>query len=253
MRPAAALVLALPLALAACGGGSSSSTTSSPEDMIKSATQKTVAAGGEHLVLTVTGGASGTRVSLHGAGDFDSKTRKGALHISLSAGSLATNVVEVLSGTDAYIQSPLFSAFLPAGKKWLKLDLTKLGTTAGIDLSALSTQDPTNTLKALESVKSVKKVGTEQVAGVSTTHYTAVIDRSKLPESLQSVVAGGTEDVWVGDDGYVRRVRVRTASSQTETVTVTSDLSGFGKTVTVTIPAASETLDAGGKIPGLGG
>jgi len=51
----------------------------------------------------------------------------------------------------------------------------------------------------------------------------------------------------------VRTVVAGTAGSTTGAVKATSNLSGFGESVTVTVPSASQTVASSGSIPGLGG
>lgn len=240
MRRAALLVL-LVLPLAACGGSSkSSSTGTTPIDAVKAAAKKTYAAGSEAMALTASVDAVGQSVELSGHGAFDTKGRKGAMTLAVDGGPISTTVDEVLSGTDVYLKSPLLASDLPAGKTWVKIDLAKVHL-SGIDLQSLLAQDPSAELKTLESLKSAKKVGTDQVGGVSTTHYTVQTAQKTLP----------AYDVWVGDDGYIHRVRFDQATPK---VSVTVDLSKFGKKVTAKAPPASQVYESkNGSIPGLGG
>jgi hypothetical protein len=240
MRRAALLVL-LVLPLAACGGGSkSSSTGTTPIDAVKAAAKKTYAAGSEAMSLSANVAAVGQSVELSGRGAFDTKARKGSATLAVHAGPISTTVNEVLSGTAVYLKSPLLAANLPAGKTWVKLDLAKVHL-SGVDLQSLLAQDPGAQLKTLESLKSAKKVGTDQLGGVSTTHYTVQTTQKTLP----------AYDVWVGEDGYIHRVRVDEATPK---VSVTVDLSKFGQTVTSKVPPASDVYAArNGSIPGLGG
>jgi len=95
----------------------------------------------------------------------------------------------------------------------------------------------------------VQKVGEEELDGIHTTHYTAQIDPSKLPNAdkvkqLANATYGPT-GVWIGDDGLVRRLRTDTTSSGTHSV-MTIDFSDYGKTVDVQLPAAAEVMDATG-------
>ena len=91
MRRLAPLVMLLPLA-AACGGGSkSSSSSAAPVDAVKSAAQKTYAAGSEALTLTATVDASGQSVALSGNGAFDTKTTRGSLRLDVSAAPITTS------------------------------------------------------------------------------------------------------------------------------------------------------------------
>ena len=84
---------------------------------------------------------------------------------------------------------------------------------------------------------------------------------AKLPAATAAALKAtgatfGPVDVWVGSDGYVHRVRVPTsgsASGQTAKTTLTMTLSGFGGQVRVSVPPASQTVDASKvSIPGLG-
>lgn len=265
---AAAAVLALPLVAAACGGSgkkTSTETTTSAAPagtVIGDAVAKTLKAGSEHVVLRADVAAGGQHVGLSGSGDFDTAKRTGTMHATFSLGGIQTGADEVLNGSTVYVSSPFFSAMLPAGKKWLTLDLAKAGSTLGPDASALTAQDPASALAQLKALTGVTEVGSPDVNGTPTTHYRGRIDVSKLPASSAALVQStgasfGPADVWVGDDGYVHRVRIVTNASQggqkTKT-TVTMTLSGYGAAVSVTVPPASETVDASSvTIPGLTG
>jgi hypothetical protein len=238
----ALLLAALVLPLAACGGGGSkSSSTQTPADAVTSAAQKTYAAGSESMALTASVDAAGQAVTLAGHGAFDTKAGKGSMSLDVHAGPISTTVDEVLSGTAVYLKSPLLASALPGGKTWVKIDLAKVHL-SGIDLQSLLTQDPSAQLKALQAVKSATKVdGTEQIGGVSTTHYRVHTAQKTLPNY----------DVWVGDDGYIRRVQVAETSPK---VSVTVDLSKFGAKVSAAVPPASQVYESkNGTIPGLGG
>ena len=239
MRRAAIVLLVLPLALVACGGSkkTASSGSSSALVAVEAAALKTVQAGSEHVTLTASATTSGQQISLTGNGAFDTKKRLGTLHVNLSAGSITAALDEVLDGTTAYIRSPLLSATLPHGKKWLKIDLAKAGKAAGFNLSLLSSQDPAQTLSYLGTLKNITVVGKETVNGVSTTHYHAI-------------APGATSyDAWVGADGYVHQVRVVTTTGAK--VTATTGLSNFGAAVSVKVPPAAQSY-ATKSIPGLG-
>ena len=141
----------------------------------------------------------------------------------------------------------------PAGKSWLKIDAKKAGTVGGVDLSSLLSQDPSAALDAIaNSTTTVTELGTATVGGVSATHY-----RAHAAGSSGSTHAAGIYNVWVGSDGYIHRVQTVAAAasgSKAAHVVATSTLSGFGDTVDVTVPPASQTYEtANGSIPGLGG
>ena len=239
MRRTMLVLLVVPLALVACGGSkkTASSGSSSALAAVEAAALKTANAGSEHVTLTASATTSGQIISLTGNGAFDTKNRRGSMHVDLSAGSISAALDEVLVGTSAYIRSPLLSATLPHGKKWLKIDLAKAGKAAGFNLSLLASQDPGQALTYLRTLKSVTVVGKETVGGVSATHYHAVAPGST------------SYDAWVGDDGYVHQVRVVTTTGAK--VTATTGLSNFGAAVTVTVPPAAQSY-ATNSNPGLG-
>jgi hypothetical protein len=250
----ALLLLVLPLGAAACGGGKKSSTTttsaSSPLDAVRAAAEKTAKAGSMQLALTAAA-TGGTTVAVAGAGGFDTANHQGKLHLHFSTSGITSTLDVVLSGTDLYVSSPLFSLTLPSGKSWVKLDLTKGASAGGVDLSSLLSQDPAQALDALENASTVVAVGTVKLGSIVATHYTATIKKAS-----GSTRAAGVYNVWVGQDGYIHRVRTTIAAtgSSTGVVTATSTLSGFGQPVAVTVPPAAQTVDStNGSIPGLGG
>ena len=232
------LVAVVPLVLVACGGSKKPANAGTALASVQAAALKTIQAGSEHLTLTATATTGGQKIALGGTGAFDTKKQRGTLHVQLGADTLTTALDEVLDGSDAYIRSPLLTAALPAGKKWLKVDLAKAGAAAGFNLTVLTAQDPGRALSYLRTLKDVTVVGKEKVGGVSTTHYHAVAAGSAI------------YDAWVGDDGYIHRVRVVTTSGAK--VSATTELSDFGSTVHVKVPSAAESY-ATNSIPGLGG
>ena len=261
-------VLILPLVAAACGssksGSSNTPTTSAGAVLsIAAAVAKTAKAGSEHVAISATTTAAGQHVTLTGSGDFDSAKSQGKLTTTVDLTGVKTQLNEVLTGKTVYISSQLFSSFLPAGKSWLKIDLSSAGKALGIQSSVLGAQDPGQALAQLQALTGVQKIGTATIAGVSTTHYRGKIDTSKLPSGVSSALSTtgasvGPYEVWVGDDGYVHRVRLTTtASSGTGNVgktVLTMTLSQFGESVSVSVPSASETVDASKlSIPGLSG
>jgi hypothetical protein len=265
MRRLALLLVVLPLA--ACGGSKSSAPPSNltPVAYVKSAALKTAQVPSEHATLTASVAAAGQAVALSGAGDFNNTHRIGSMHLDFSVAGLSSTLDEVLSGTTIYLQSPLFSASLPSGKTWLKLDLQKALATKGIDFSALLSQNPAETLSQLQSSGAVTKVGGETIDGVDTTHYRGTIDPSKLSQDAGAKIAAlanakyGPYDVWIGnDDGYVHRMALsyslKVKGAQREAITMTMGFSNYGKDVTVHIPSDSVSFDGTNKaILGLGG
>jgi len=260
MRRALLVVLVLPLA--ACGGGSKSSgqpANMTPLAYVKSSAAKTAKAPSEHVTLKGSLTVGGTFVTIDGTGDFDNAKQLGSVHADFSAGGLAGTLDEVLNGTTIYLKSALLTSNLPKGKTWLKLDLQKAAP-KGVDLSALTTQSPTKLLSQLQASGNVTKVGDETINGTATTHYRGKLDVAKLPKV--ATLANATYrplNIWIGkDDGYVHRIHtsytIKVAKASAQSIDVTVDFSDFGKSVSVSVPAASATADGTGQaIPGLGG
>ncbi len=262
-----ALLILIVLLLAACGGGSKSNSQASnmtPIAYVKSAAAKTAQAPSEHSTVTASVDVAGQAVTLTGSGDFDNTTHQGSMHADFSVAGLTGTIDEVLDGTTIYMKSPLFSDGLPKGKTWLKLDLQKALASKGIDFSALLSQNPSQTLSQLQSSGEVTKVGDETIDGVDTTHYRGKIDPSKLPQGAKIVAFTGAKygpyDVWIGnDDGYVHRMTFSYSlkaqgGAQRQKIAMTSNFSDYGKSVTVTVPAAADSFDAtNATIQGLGG
>jgi hypothetical protein len=165
-----------------------------------------------------------------------------------------------------YTRMGLLSQQLPDGKKWLKLDIEKLGKGLGIDVSQLSQyNDPTKMLDYLRESGDVEDVGKEDIRGVETTHYRGKVDLAKATEKLQKAgAASGTGvdqlvkflgggkvpvDVWVGDDKLVRRMTMRlvpsgTAAASNFEMSMNMDLYDYGTPVNVSAPPESEVYDA---------
>jgi hypothetical protein len=257
MRRTAILLIAFPLALTACGSGSKSSQVKlSPAAYVKQAAAKSAQATSEHVDLNGSAAFQGQQVVVTGSGDFDNSTHQGSMTAHATVGGIDLQIDEVLDGPTLYLKSPLFSATLPAGKTWVKLDLQKLGKASGVDFSALLSQNPTQSFSQLQATGKVTTVGDETIGGDATTHYRATIDPSKLPQAANvKPLAGakpGTYDVWIGkDDGYIHRATV-TYSNGTQSASVTSNFTNFGETVNVTVPPAADVADSAGqyKLPG---
>jgi uncharacterized protein YdeI (BOF family) len=264
-RAALALLVLAPLALAACGGGSkknAGATELTPVAYVKQAAHKTAAAASEHMTLKGTVAVQGQVVTVSGGGNFDNASKTGAMHVDFNVGGLTGGIDEIIHGTTIYMKSPLFSAVMPSGKSWMKIDLQRALQSRGIDFSTLGSQDPTTTLAQLQRIGTVTEVGDEDVGGTATTHYRAHIDLAKAQQGARikalTNATYGPIDVWIGkDDGLVRRLKlvlsVAPNGAAEQTISITTEFSDFGKAVRVALPAASETFDAtNASLKGLG-
>lgn len=148
------------------------------------------------------------------------------------------------------------------GKSWMKFDLSGADKGAGAGkVPSQAGQDPSQESTFLTGSKDVKKVGTEKVDGVDTTHYkgTVTLDelraglkdqdketREKREKSLKQYEDLGadklTMDMWVGPDDRTKQVRVRAAADKGP-FDVTLTFLDYNKPVTVKAPPAKDTVD----------
>ena len=250
---AALLVLALSIvaALTACGGDTLA------VDPVARAADTTTKAGSEHVEFLGVSGVQGQKIRMTGSGDFRNDPQLGHMTVHFTAGPTTGEITEVMKGWRIYMTSPLFARQLPQGKKWMSLDLQKAGKAAGVDFSSLSAQTPGQTLEQLKASGDVRKVGTETIDGVETTHYTATLDPAKIPNGakLQKLTGASYQpvDVWIDSDDHVRRLHMAYSMSGSATAGVamsnemTMTFSDYGKNVDVSVPTDAETFDATGE------
>lgn len=248
MRRAIALVAVMTSALGAavglsgCGGGGLDGTA------VAQAAQATRAAGTAQVSFTA--GVAGQTV--RGRGYVDLKGRAADLSLSLPQGTLR----EIYKGTRLYLKLPSSLRKGPLAKRpWALIDVSAVARARGIDLGALQSQgDPSRTLDQLRSAGQVRKVGTETVRGVETTHFKAVVDLRKAAEqngasrqATQTLIrqlgrSSIPVDVWLDDQKRLRRERFA-LPIQSQTATITFELYDFGTSHRVTPPPASQVTD----------
>ena len=272
---------ALTGALSGCGASSATL------DPVAQAAEVTSATGGVQMRLSMTLSIPGlaSPVTATGHGFFNYKAHEGELAIDLSGlpssatgglGGGPVRVEEPMKSTTIYVGSPLFAGRLPGGARWMKVDLKQLGGVAGIDVQSL-TSGESNPAQFLEYLRahggSVHTVGSAMLHGVHTTRYQGSIDLHQIAEALPESERGAAQaqldklssqiglssipfEVWVDDQHRVRRIELNisiNAAGQQGGMRMTIDLSGFGATSMVTVPAASEVFSAPtGSLSGAG-
>jgi hypothetical protein len=269
---AALATAAVAAVTAGCGGGSTSSALQL--DPVAAAATKTQNAGAVRFRFTL--GMSGAQlegrtVPLDGSGAIDGKSVQMRFSFGSMAGRLGPGLaklshasmkeVALEQGGDyvIYLQLGALSSPLPGGKQWVKVDLTKLGKSAGLDIGALmsgSELQPTDLLSMLKAEGAqVRKLGPATIHGLATTQYRVKIDIAKALESkgLTSPLLSGiaakmktvSENVWVGKDGLVRRIRLAHRMPQAGMhLSMTMDLFDYGAHVSIAAPPSSAVFDA---------
>ena len=253
---------ALLLALTACGG---SDTAAPPQDPLapRAAVQQAVQQGAEltssRFALTSTSTIGSTKVEFGGEGVFDNASRSGEMTFTLPGG--AGELRQVIVGDTLYMQLPNEPG------SFYELRLSDL-----VDTSLAGTADPTAGLQALAAANDdVVEVGTEQVRGMTTTHYRGTYDVEKSLQVVKGAAGellkktlGDTDLTAVPFDAYVdeqgRLVRMDQALSldspqlqgQQVDVSTRVELYDFGVEVDVEAPPAAQVKDGAPLLAMLG-
>ena len=176
--------------------------------------------------------------------------------------------IEVVQDGDvAYLRFPAIDAQLPSGKTWIKASEgeAKVGGFDFHQLESFSSSDPRELLDVLRSLSGdLETVGTEELRGVETTHYRAVVDPVELAKgaasagqaadglfdqlTAQSGIGAVPLDVWIDANGLVRKLSMKVSAtdqaSQAGAATTSFELWDYGETVDIELPPASQVADA---------
>ena len=294
----AALLSGLAVAAAGCGGGDGTTSAVSGEpisfqELARSGTRSADATSGRFsfdLALAFPG--TDEPFSLSGEGAFDAAAERASFAVDMSSfakliGAFVTGLagpnakdlpdfgdpegwqIEVIQDGDVdYVRLPALDDQLPAGKRWIRA--TESTSAGGFDfgeLQELGTSDPREVLDALQAVTSeIETVGSEELRGVDTTHYHAVVDPVKLaqakdlegrsaPKSLVDGLAGQGGlaeipiDVWLDASGLVRKLSLAFTAADSGTARAGSaemsfELWDYGEAVDIDVPSASQVAPA---------
>jgi hypothetical protein len=176
----------------------------------------------------------------------------------------------VTDGLVMYLRFPFLADKLPAGTDWVKIDLRQAASRVpGLDLDQLlqfANNGPHSTLAYLQAVSgAIETVGTEELRGVPTTHHRASVDLAKyaklVPEAQREQLSSMLDelvrqtglrtipvDVWVGEDGLVRKLELaltmtQPGTSQTAAASMSYEMFDYGKPVHITLPLPTDTVD----------
>ena len=212
----------------------------------------------ESLAARMVGGIGGVS-SVHLAGKVTSSVAGGSAVIAadeklangkttalkLSETVAGQNIGFVIIGPRAWVKLPTAS---PA-KPWAVVTATSSNTeirTIAASLARTTTQTSlTGYISFAKAATAIKKVGSETIDGVSTTHYSMSVDVAKLTssESTKALTALGITSVptniWL--DSHGRAVRVSEALAfRGQRITTTIDLTKYNVPVSISPPPASQ-------------
>lgn len=274
---AAFAVAAAAAVTAGCGGGSTSSALAL--DPVAAAATKTQAAGAARIRFALALNSSrlqGQTLRLSGVGAIEGTSSEMSFKLGPMAGqtaippaivtklmhsSLQEIALEQNGDYVVYLRLGFLSSQLPGGKQWIKLDVSKLGKAAGLDLGKLlsgSQVQPGDVLSMLEAEgATIRKVGPATVDGTAATRYRVTVDMAKALQAkgLTSPLLTGAAaqlpklpaDVWIGKDGLVRRVGISYGLShhgKQMHMGMTMDLYDYGADVTIAAPPSGAVFDA---------
>jgi hypothetical protein len=242
--------------ISGCGGGVDAS-------LLATAVQNTEAAGGAEVAFQATmEGPGGESFVMTGSGVEDAAARQAQLSFTVPGAGEMEVVADELT---MYVRSGLFQSAV--GKEWMKIDLARALDELQIDAGTFTQfgQGASEQLRMLKAVSDgVTEEGTDTVAGVEATHYSATIDLRRyadlVPESerelaRQSIdrlieISGQSEipiDVWLDDAQRVRRMEWEQTFSEGD-VEVSGKLVAeyvrFGVPVDIDVPSDDEVFDA---------
>jgi hypothetical protein len=254
-------VLALGVALTACGGSGSdaadepapagsSSATTDPSDSTSTDEASPIDDGGEvstadfvariqhgiantkyaHVSFSMGGAAGG----MDGEGDTDYTVTPANMRMTMSVSGQDMNIQ--LVDNDMYLESP------QAPGKYLEYDLTDPSNPLGSQMSGQL--DPAASMaKFAEAVSSVTSIGEEDLNGDSADHYLMTIDTSKL--ATASPAAGLPADLKavVCLDGEDRMVK---SSIDLGEATYDATMGDFDKPVDISAPSADQVITTPG-------
>ncbi|MFE2291006.1 hypothetical protein [Streptomyces sp. NPDC059452] len=192
----------------------------------------------------------------------------GSLTITYTGGKLAEQQGGPKSVEARYFKDAYYAdmgedfAKQSGGKRWVRYafdDFAELGGPAGDAMKEqLQKQDPQEGVKALLAAGDVKKVGQEDVRGVSATRYSGTVDVAELTarnsaldaEQLaalkEQLSAAGittqTVDIWVDKNDLLVKKTER-GESALGAFNTTAFYSDYGTDVSVEKPPASDTAD----------
>jgi hypothetical protein len=264
-------IAAVAAVTAGCGGGGKSALAFDPVSAAATKTQHAGAARVRFSLAFSLPQLQGKMLRMNGTGALDGTSGEmtfslGSLlqQAGIPAGSSMKEIFLKENGDFVvYMNLGALSSQIPGGKQWIRLDFSKLGSSQGLDFNKLLSGgglQPTDLLSLLKTEgATVSKVGPATVDGASTTHYHVVVDMAKALEArgLTSPMLAGVaaemptvpEDVWIGKDGLVHRIKLSFGldrQGKQIQMSMAMDLYDYGADVTIAAPPASDVFDATG-------
>ncbi|WP_243712755.1 hypothetical protein [Actinomadura sp. 6K520] len=254
------------LLLTGCGGGGTGTTENmqlSASQALLKASEKTGEADTFKADLTVTGTGQGGSGEIRADGQFQLRPtlQFSAKLDEFSRGGKSVPGAQgqaLYTGNVLYAKVPQLAQFVSGGKPWVKIDVNQAAQHTGFDIQGLIGQvqkvDPAEQTKMFTGSKDARRVGTEKVDGVETTHYTGTVtvqdalnrldaeSREKVRKWLPAEKANHkiNFDLWTDGENLPRKLVSKMNGEQGETGTVTVLYSDYGKSFKVNPPPSDQ-------------
>ncbi|MEU3841656.1 DUF1396 domain-containing protein [Streptomyces sp. NPDC028635] len=254
--PAATLAALLLAGAVGCGKGDAQSPEMSPAAAVAAAAKNADAVTSFHYRMRGTIPGEG---KLHGDAAMSLKPLAMSMKMGIEGGADAGETEIRLVGKALFVNGGEEAAKDMDGKTWLKFDMSK--STKDLDelgKAGQAQKNPAAESTFLTGSKDVKKVGTETVDGVGTTHYTGTVTladlkaslngqgqaaREKRQESLKEYEKLGidkfTMDMWIDGEQHTKQFRMR-GDADKGPLDMTITFLDVNKPVTVTAPPAKD-------------
>ena len=281
---------------AGCGGGDSTSAVVgepiSFEQLAASASTSAEATSGRFSFdMAFAFAGADEPVALSGEGAFDAASKRASFSVDMSSlakllGGFVAGFpgadkselpdfddpagwkIEIVQDGDAgYVRLPAIDSQLPEGKTWVRGTAgdVKAGGFDFKELDSFTQNDPRDVLEALRALSGdIETVGSDELRGVETTHYRALLDPAELVEEAtarksdaasvfdqlsQSGVAEVPLDIWIDGNGLVRKLALdvdvpESTSGLAGSVSLAFELWDYGERVEIEVPAPAQVADA---------
>ena len=258
------------------GGNGDDQTAKDPVALIRAVTAKVEDAGAYRATFEMAITAQGQTIEATGEGEFSDDPLQ--VHATYRFTDMPGvdgdfEMEMILDGSVMYMRSPMLSRSSGLDTDWISMNLDEL-VPGFSDLASLSQgqNDPTAQLEYLRGISDAEEVGTEQVAGVETTHYSGTVDLDaaydRLPDDtrgeLKQAIAQARKqfghgampvDVWIDGDGLLRRMTMSLASGGSSALDfgmeMTMEIPEYGIAMHLPIPKDGEVTDVSDLLPAI--
>jgi hypothetical protein len=232
-----------------------------------------------HEEFTMSLDAVGERLSFSGEANVDTRNQRASLTMDL--GMLGGSMDMIMVGDVIYMRSPMFP---DVDTEWVSFDPSKMDPATAARFGGMGTgsMDPSAYAALFAGAVHVAERGTEEIGGVTTTHYAGTIDLEKAIAGFAKVMGEDADpaavaqleqafgqleqlglgrmpfEAWVDEAGRLRRQRFTMdfgsllPGADAASMEMTIDFSAFGEPVGIEAPPASAVTDVTSTVGGQG-